>query len=267
MRFNEIKLLLKEDQDLLEVNMSPSNLEKLASQIDAQAGMEFEMIVPGVSGTDGDGDDLEPNYDDYDENVTSIDDAANFFDDGDYNGRREIQRLRERMGNDYQEWLGDAWLAHFEAYKNSIVFRFGKENWEEAQIAEILGLDDAETEALETRSARPEDYMDAAEKVIADGLDPWLNDAQEDAQEEYYDDDHQEDWLRSQGLNYMSNIPEQYDMISWPHWSSGGDDRGSGLRVAGGGLSGAGSARRDWRRWPRCAQRVADDRRRARRRP
>jgi len=210
------------EQILDEINMSPSSLRQLAAAIDAQAGMEFEMIVPGVSNPDDDSE-LEPNYDDYDENVMSIDDAANFFDDGDYNGRREIQRLRERMGNDYQEWLGDAWLAHFETYKNTIVFRFGKENWEEAQIAEIMGLDEAETEALETRGATPEDYMDAAEKVIADELEPWLNDAQEDAQEEYYDDEHEDDWLASEGLNYMSDVERQYE-ISWPHWTSVGGD-------------------------------------------
>ena len=222
MRFNEIKKSIKEDQDLLEINMSPSNLEKLASQIDAQAGMEFEMIVPGVSNPNDDSE-LEPNYDDYDENVTSIDDAVNFFDDGDYNGSREIRRLREQMSDSYQEWLGEAWMEHFETYKNTIVFRFGKENWEEAQIAEIMGLDEAETEALENRGATPEDYMNAAEKVIEDGLDPWLNDAQEDAQEEYYDEDHEDDWLASEGLNYMSDVERQYE-ISWPHWTSAGGD-------------------------------------------
>ena len=184
MRFNEIKKSIKEDQDLLEINMSPSNLEKLASQIDAQAGMEFEMIVPGVSNPNDDSE-LEPNYDDYDENVTSIDDAVNFFDDGDYNDRREIQRLREQMSDSYQEWLSEAWMENIETYKNTIVFRYGKENWSEADIAEIMGLDEAEAEALENRGATPEDYMDAAEKVIEDGLDPWLNDAQENAQEEY----------------------------------------------------------------------------------
>ena len=218
------------EQDLFEINMSPTNLKKLAAETGAMAGMEFEMIVPDADGGD-DSDDLEPDYD-YDERVTSIDDAVQFFNDGDYNGPREIRSLRDSMSDSYQEWLGEAWMEHFETYKNTIVFRFGKENWEEAQIAEIMGLDEAETEALETRGATPEDYMDAAEKVIADGLDPWLNDAQEDAQEEFYDDDHQEDWLRSQGLNYMSNIPEQYDMISWPHWSSGGDQGDSIAFVA-----------------------------------
>ena len=224
------ELELYEEQDLFEINMSPTNLKKLAAQTGAMAGMEFEMIVPDTEGGD-DNDDLEPDYD-YDERVTSIDDAVQFFNDGDYNGPREIRNLRDSMSDSYQEWLGEAWMEHFESYKNSIVFRYGKENWEEADIAEIMGLDEAETEALETRGATPEDYMDAAEKIIEDGLDPWLNDAQEDAQEEYYDDDHQEDWLRSQGLNYMSNIPEQYDMISWPHWSSGSDQGDSIAFVA-----------------------------------
>jgi hypothetical protein len=177
------------------------------------------MIVPGIEGGDDNGE-QEPDYD-YDERVTSIEDAAQFFDDGDYNGRREIQRLREQMSDSYQEWLSEAWMEHFESYKNSIVFRYGKENWSEADIAEILGLDEAAAEALENRGASPEDYMDAAEKVIEDGLDPWLNDAQENAQEEYYEDEHEEDWLRSQGLQFMSNISDQYE-VSWPYWSSEG---------------------------------------------
>jgi hypothetical protein len=157
----------------------------------------------------------------------SIEDAAQFFFDGDFNGRRDIQRLRESMSEDYQTWLGDAWMEHFETYKTTIVFRFGKENWEEAQIAEIMGLDEAETEALETRGATPEDYMDAAEKVIADGLDPWLNDAQEDAQEEYYDEDHEDDWLASEGIRSMSDVSSQYN-IMWPYWSSGSNE-GAGI--------------------------------------
>jgi hypothetical protein len=226
MRFNEIKKSIKEDQDLFEINMSPTNLKKLAAQTGALAGMEFEMIVPGIEGGDDNGE-QEPDYD-YDERVTSIEDAAQFFDDGDYNGRREIQRLREQMSDSYQEWLGEAWMEHFETYKTTIVFRYGKENWSEADIAEIMGLDEAETEALETRSATPEDYMDAAEKVIEDGLDPWLNDAQEDAQEEYYDEDHEDDWLRSQGLNYMSDIENQYE-IMWPYWGGGAGDEGAGI--------------------------------------
>jgi hypothetical protein len=211
------------EQQLFEINMSPGNLKKLAAQTGALAGMEFEMIVPGAES--GDDENLEPDYDN-DENVMSIEDAVNFFDDGDYNGRREIQRLKEKMSDDYQEWLGDAWIANFEAYKTTIVFRYAKENLSESDIAEIMGLDEAEAEALENRGATPEDYMDAAEKIIADELEPWLNDAQEDAQEEYYNDEHEEDWLRSEGLNYMSDVERQYE-IMWPHWTSGGGEGAS----------------------------------------
>jgi len=220
---------LFEDQDLFEINMSPSNLKKLAAQTGAMAGMEFEMIVPGADGGD-DAADMEPDYD-ADENVMSIEDAVQFFFDGDFNGRREIQRLRERMSEDYQTWLSEAWMEHFESYKSTIVFRFGKENWTLADIAEIMGLNEAEIEALENRGASPEDYMDAAEKVIEDGLDPWLSDAQEDAQEDYYNDDHEEDWLRSEGIRSMSDVSSQYD-ISWPYWSTPGSEGASIEEVA-----------------------------------
>jgi hypothetical protein len=203
--------------------------KKLAAQTGALAGMEFEMIVPGIDGGDDNGE-QEPDYD-YDERVTSIEDAAQFFNDGDYNGRREIQRLREQMSDSYQEWLSEAWMENFESYKNSIVFRYGKENWSEADIAEILGLDEAAAEALATRGASPEDYMDAAEKVIEDGLDPWLNDAQEDAQEEYYEDEHEEDWLASAGIRSMSDVSSEYN-ISWPYWSTPGSEGDSIESVA-----------------------------------
>jgi hypothetical protein len=218
------ELELYEEQDLFEINMSPTNLKKLAAQTGALAGMEFEMIVPGIEG--GEDAEQEPDYD-ADENVMSIEDAAQFFFDGDYNGRREIQRLREQMSDSYQEWLSEAWMEHFESYKSTIVFRYGKENWSEADIAEIMGLDEAEIEALENRGASPEDYMDAAEKVIEDGLDPWLSDAQEDAQNDYYEDDHEEDWLRSEGLLSMSDVSSQYE-IMWPYWS-GASNEGAGI--------------------------------------
>ena len=223
------ELKLFEEQDLFEINMSPTNLKKLAAETGAMAGMEFEMIVPGAdSGDDGD---LEPDYDS-DENVMSIEDAVQFFDDSDYNGRRELQRLRESMSDNYQNWLGEAWQYHWESYKDTIVFRYGKENWSAADIAEIMGLDEAETEALENRGVTPEEYMEASDKVIADELEPWLNDAQEDAQEEFYEDDHEEDWLASEGLRSMSDIPAQYDMISWPYWTSSGSQGDSIESVA-----------------------------------
>jgi hypothetical protein len=83
MRFKEVKKLISEEQDLFEVNMSPSHLAKLAGDIDARAGMEFEMYVPNVEGG-GDDADMEPDYD-QDQRCRSIDDAYEFFYDRDYN--------------------------------------------------------------------------------------------------------------------------------------------------------------------------------------
>ncbi len=49
------KPLLEEPIELNEINMSPSSLRQLASKISgAQAGMEFEMIVPGAESEDND---------------------------------------------------------------------------------------------------------------------------------------------------------------------------------------------------------------------
>jgi hypothetical protein len=85
MRYKEIKII-QEDRDLFEINMSPSNLRAEAAKTGAIAGMEFEMIVPDVKGNDPE---MEPDYDS-DERCRSIDDAVEFFHDGDYNGRREV---------------------------------------------------------------------------------------------------------------------------------------------------------------------------------
>ena len=101
MRYNE---LLSEDE-LFEINMSPSNLQKLAAAIpDARAGLEFEMCVPGVA--DDDDGDQEPNYD-YDERCRSIQDAFDFFYDRDWNSRTSCEAMRDKMQEDYLEWLDE----------------------------------------------------------------------------------------------------------------------------------------------------------------
>jgi hypothetical protein len=80
----EFSEFVTEQENLFEITMSPSSLKKLSAQTGALAGMEFEMIVPGA-GDDNDGD-QEPDYD-FDQRCRSIQDARDFFYDGDYNGR------------------------------------------------------------------------------------------------------------------------------------------------------------------------------------
>ena len=89
MKYNEIL-----EQVLAEINMSPNSLRSLAKNINARAGVEFEMIVPDVQNDEGG--DLEPDYDE-DQRSRSFSDIRDFFHDGDYNGRREVDRLIEKI--------------------------------------------------------------------------------------------------------------------------------------------------------------------------
>ena len=53
MKLIDVNHLFEAQQELFEVEMSPSNLKRLASQIpDARVGIEFEMVVPNVQSED-----------------------------------------------------------------------------------------------------------------------------------------------------------------------------------------------------------------------
>ena len=199
------------EQDLFEINMSPTNLKKLAAQTGALAGMEFEMIVPGIDGGGDDGD-LEPDYD-QDERCRSIEDAAQFFFDGDFNGRRDIQRLRDSMQNDFQEWLDDKIYQEWESRGEEYLEEWIPNNVDESE----WNPDNLEGEAR----------TGALEEFIANlHADPGGSDAFDEFREESnYDES---DWLDAEDLDRMSDVERQYE-ISWPYWSSGGGDEGAGI--------------------------------------
>ena len=207
MRYTEFNLT---EDELFELNMSPGNLKKMARDIDARAGMEFELIVPGA-GSDDDGD-LEPDYD-QDERCRSIEDAVQFFHDGDYNGRSEVQRLRDRMSNDFQEWLDDKIYRDWE--------RDGEEYLEE-WVPNNVDESEWNPEGLEG-DARQE----ALEELIANmHSDPGGSDAFDEYREENYGSYDESDWLDDEDLDRMSAIEGTYD-VSWPHWTSAGGGEAS----------------------------------------
>jgi hypothetical protein len=132
MKFTEVF-----EPELNEINMSPGSLEKLSGNINAIAGMEFEMIVPGAS--QGDEDEYpEPDYDS-DESVGGIQDAYDFFYDGDYNGRRDVQRLRDSMQSDYQEWLSEHADDRWETDKLESIYDWLRYNAAPSDVFGILG--------------------------------------------------------------------------------------------------------------------------------
>ena len=87
-----LDFIILEDTEILdEVAMNPTRLKQEAAKTGAQAGMEFEMIVPNVKQEEGDGD-PEADYDS-DESSGSIQNIRNFFYDRNYNGLREVESL------------------------------------------------------------------------------------------------------------------------------------------------------------------------------
>jgi hypothetical protein len=210
---------------LFEIKMTGKNLRAEAAKTGAIAGMEFEMIVPNVAGGD---EDAEPEPDwDYDESVGGISDAVDFFDDAGQNSRRDLERLRERMQESYHQWLHDQFQSQWESDDSEFVFNYIKENAVESDLAEILGLDDEETERLETEGVTKKILLDATEKIVADGYsNRWYNDAYENAQEEFINDaDQESEWLEDQEINSMQEVMNTFGVVDWPYWNtpSGGD--------------------------------------------
>ena len=220
MRFNEVKKLIESQEDLFEINMSPSNLEKTASQIDARAGMEFEMIVPNVQNDDDDSYGQEPDWD-QDESVTSIRDAEQFFHDGDHNGRRTIERLVAVMEEEYSNWareqFDDYWMEN--AYE--LVYEYLRLNANGRDIVEILELEGGEAEEVLETDPTKQDYIKAAEKIMDEkDSSAWYDEARDAAEQDYiFDRDQQQEWLEHEGMETMRDVMDRYDnFLEWPYW-------------------------------------------------
>lgn len=265
MRFNEIKKLIKEDQDLFEINMSPTNLKKLAAQTGALAGMEFEMIVPGASRGDDSGE-LEPDFDS-DERARSFSDIEEFFNDGDYNSRGEVRRLIEKLQEAYWEWesekIDNDWANDGEDYLRDWI---NNNEWiQEDKVREHLeamGLDeegiDAAVEAYnksptytkssELKAAREADenynnYIEAdraADEELEELVSTEWNDRgsmHDSAFDEYREENggtaDEGDFLEDARYRYMSDIANEFG-ITWPYWSGGASDGGDSIESVAG---------------------------------
>jgi len=195
---------LFEEQDLFEINMGSKNLRREAAKTGAIAGMEFEMIVPGMQSEDPE---QEPDYD-QDQRCRSIEDAVQFFHDGDYNGRRDVERLRERMQNDFLEWrddkLRDDWGSESEDYiRDWLRNNVNDDEWNPDEL---------------TGDERNEVFDEFAANVDADPSSDYYNQAFDEWREEFQDNYDESDWLDAEDLDLMSGIENAYE-ISWPYWT------------------------------------------------
>lgn len=109
MRYNEIK-------PLMEINMSPSNLQTLASNIDATVGIEFEMYISGVPTPKQENDGFDTNTPDFtnDPRIESYDfddlsdQIIDFFIGGDeYNDSNEVRAMINTIKKKIEDFAED----------------------------------------------------------------------------------------------------------------------------------------------------------------
>ena len=243
------------EQQLDEVNMSPTNLRKLAAGIDARAGMEFEMIVPNMS--DPDNSDYEADYD-QDERVTSISQIIDFFEGGDSpNSGRELERLRDQLYEAFYEWsyqaISDLWDRDGEDFLRDYIENNNEFDRDEAMRdhLESMGLDESEIEeAMEAGNRAPmfsklsdkEAYIaenpaygnwveadnaadEAMDEFVANVFQDYNSSIRERAFEEFEQEQRdtldESDWLRDEGMRWMSDVESNYD-VTWPYYTSSG---------------------------------------------
>jgi hypothetical protein len=212
--------------------MSPSSLRTLASQIDARAGMEFEMIMSNV-GTVDDDNDFEPDYD-QDERIRRFRDIHEFFYDGDYNSRRDVDRVTEQIWTDYMdsdflsEKKQEEWGEVAEDHIRDLVERdYGDEYLEQAEQevkdqAPEFGMNGEELQkAIDDRYK--ELFLAKVEEIMSDmgedydkAYEEWDDEVWPDI---WNDDDMFTDWANNEGIRFMSDIHTSYD-LQWPHWTS-----------------------------------------------
>jgi putative chitinase len=209
---------LLEQEFLGEINMSPSSLRELSAQTGALAGMEFEMCVPGAG--DNDDGDQEPDYN-FDQRCRSIQDARDFFYDGDFNSRRDIENMSDRMQNDYAEWLYERIDRDFVNESEYLISEWIANNVDESE----WNPDDLEGEA------RQEALDEFISNVDADPSNDYYQKVLDEYREENQDSYDESDWLDAEDLDLMSGVENAYS-INWPHWRSTGGGEASIEEVA-----------------------------------
>lgn len=187
MRYSEIRL---SEQQINEIRMNLSALRQQAAGINALAGMEFEMCVPGVS--DPEDATLEPDYS-VDENPRDIDDIVTFFSNGDYGlSSREGRGLSRRLEREFDEWLQEKIQDDWDSDAGEYIDNYISNNYSQEEI------DDPDFDR---------DY------------------AADQAYDEYHDNYEvsQRDWLRYRGLFTMQDVAGEYD-LSWPYLTQSSND-------------------------------------------
>jgi hypothetical protein len=206
MRYSEFNLT---EDELFELKMSPSNLARMAKDIDARAGLEFEMYVPNVDADDEEFE-SEPDYD-ADESFPTgrgwTRDVIDFFTSGEMsNSTSFVQRRIDELNHNFYEYVGE-------------------------QEYEYVNSDAGHERALEIAADNvSEDDFDTTEEYEA-ALREYLTDNADDISDQLADefrgdlDSLFEEWLDDQGIGTMADFANEYG-LEWPYWTEPESNRG-----------------------------------------
>jgi hypothetical protein len=258
----EHKLFALAEEDLTEVKMSPSALQKWARSPEAQgirAGFEAELIFRDTNNNGDDDYEMEPDYD-ADERCRSIQDIIDFFNNGEYGGLspRQERALQEGLDEQYFEWLDEQMYASWKDERDDLI----RAAWLEekpmderihAALVDGMDLTDDQADAvikLHDRRAKGEikgsemseeelemtsQYSEAA--GIADDIldedveqsiakeDGFYDNVLQDFRDGFYVDD-DSGFFDDVGLRWMSDVANSYD-LDWPYMTGGGGNDGS----------------------------------------
>jgi len=200
MRYREFNL---SEDELFELNMSPTNLTKMAANIDARVGMEFELIVPNYFGDEEDEFESEPDYE-YDESFPTgpgwARDVISFFRGGSMGSSTGvIQRKIDELNENFWGWMDE-------------------------KFNEWMDSDSGNERALEiaTEYVSEGDYDTTEEYEIA--LRAYIDEHEDDIREQLLDefndeaDDRFVEYLEEEDIEYMSSFANEYD-LEWPYWT------------------------------------------------
>jgi hypothetical protein len=199
MRYREFELT---EDELFELKMSPSNLARMAKSIDARAGLEFELIVPGVQDEEEEFE-SEPDYD-ADERFPIGPgwrrDVVEFFRGGEMgNSTSYIERRIAELDENFYGWFDDE-----------------IENYIGGDAGQERALEIATDNVSEDDYDTTEEYQSALLAYIEHNEDKIRTEIEEELRDDA--DSFWERYLDEEGINSMADFANEYD-LEWPYWT------------------------------------------------
>lgn len=222
MKANEI--IVNENVNLFEINMSPSSLRQLANNINARAGMEFEMAVPTTRFKRTDASRLD--YD-YNERTGSIENIIDFFSNAN-NTEGDLEQLKEQLQQDFQRYIKKQLAKIVAEYVDDRNLFDEDVAYEKAQgTVSKTNPNEQPTSPEYKRKVTHEvirlrkEFINniVAEKDPDSELGNIFQDALDSSDRRDPRKDSESEWLGSTGLIYMDDIRGNYD-INWPYYKT-----------------------------------------------